>query len=116
MCLPVCVAVCIHRCVFDTPNRVVGNDTLNASAIVASFISPTMLACEAPAYALRLGEAEVYINTTYNSSIFENVAGAFEAVREVVQFVYYDKLAPPDVKSIVPPYAPLAISRMHAHV
>jgi hypothetical protein len=59
-------------CVFDTPNRRAGNETLNASAIVATFISPTMLACEAPAYALRLGETPVYINTTYNASTFDN--------------------------------------------
>ena len=90
-------------CVFDTPMRVVGNDTVNASAIVATFISPTRLACQSPPYIRRLGESSVYINTTYNSSIFDNPP----ARAETVDFIYYDRRLPPDVTGIVPPYAPL---------
>ena len=58
-------------CVFATPGRIVGNDTVNESAIVATFISPTRLACDSPPFGLRLGETPVYINTTYNSSLFD---------------------------------------------
>ena len=47
---------------------------------------------------------DVYINTTYNSSIFDNPP----AKREVAIFVYYDKRLPPDVTRVVPPHVPLA--------
>ena len=45
----------------------------------------------------------MYINTTYNSSLFANPPDK----REVVQFVYYDKRLPPVVLQVAPPYAPL---------
>ena len=38
-----------RACVFATPGRLVGNDTVNESAIVATFISPTRLAMQADA-------------------------------------------------------------------
>ena len=59
------------QCVFDTPFRREGNTTLNQTGMMASFISPSLVTCDSPPYALRLGERAIYINTTYNTSLFE---------------------------------------------
>ena len=91
------------QCVFETPNRRLGNATLNESAVVASFISPTQVACMSPDYALRMGESVVYLNTTYNSSLYD----APPERRQTVNFTYYDRTKPPDVLGLTPPYAPL---------
>ena len=90
-------------CVFETPGRIYRNASSNMSALFATFISPTRIACLSPNYHLRLGETPIYVNTTYNTSLFEGGSD----VAQSVDFVYYDQRVPPQVRAVVPPYAPI---------
>ena len=92
------------QCIFGTPLRVVGNDTFNESRVTASFISPTRISCDSPDYDVRIGPTYVYVNTTFNSSLFDEG----NEVRQTVEFIYYDSSRPPDITEIDPPHAPIS--------
>lgn len=90
------------QCVFGTRGRTEGNSTFNETAVPAEFLSPNRLACTSPDYAQQLGPTYVYINTTYNTSLFAEPPEA----RQTVPFVYYDASRPPAIRAIEPRHAP----------
>ena len=74
---------------------------MNVSTTVATFLSPTSLACLSPPYH-RVGLTTLSINTTFNSSLY--VGGGETA--QTAPFTYYDKRRPPDLFELRPTHAP----------
>ena len=83
------------QCVFDTPNRRVGNETSNISTTNASFIAPTLVMCLSPSYGA-IGSRPLHLNSTYNSSLSEG--GAEQ--RQTVDFTWYEPDLPPLVRAL----------------
>ena len=95
------------RCVFMTPGRQAGNDTVHETDVVASYISPTRLACESPNYAV-LGTTFLFLNNSFNTSLYSAPPDS----QQVVNFTYYDKTQPPAIYRIEPTYAAISGRRL----
>ena len=89
-------------CIFSTPGRFIlgGNQSSNVSAMPASFISPKQIACRSPDAPI-LGPTPLYVNTTFNSSIWtdeEERPYLLHHKEERAYFTYYDASRPPRVR------------------
>ena len=80
----------------------------NVSLTRATFHSPTTISCLSPPYH-RIGETTLFVNTSYNSTLFAGPDGGGSVqVAQTVPFTYYDRRKPPTVDALHPSYSPTA--------
>ena len=94
-----------QTCVWRTPGRNIGNGTVvivEESHTLASYVSPTRVACRSPSYQV-LGLTELWLNNSFNTSLYD----VFPSTRQVVNFTYYDRTRAPVLTSITPTSVPI---------